>query len=283
MNTLSDFGVDFKLSPTFLTACSLHFLLVGLALGQIFRVKFNKIVRNTHFLFVGLTFPEVSGSSIQDGGRNTQMATQSKYFTLVQVSDQLNIDHTITSLAEITKITILIIVASAHHHTRQTTLGNQLSGIISHRCSLVRAQLTLGEGVSVNTHSLIDEGGQIVMNLRLIYRHNRGECVQSQSSLPDRISGVNGLCDTKHLLDGRVLLFLCVCTQGKNDSTIYTSTNRHNASTKATLAHVVIEHCGLFFQPLLHVEVSLRTDLLEGVLEVSVHVGAGRVMSVPPC
>ena len=54
--------------------------------------------------------------------QNTQNSTHFEDFTLVKIRNELNIDNTITCLAEITEVTIFVTVTCTHYNTRSTRL-----------------------------------------------------------------------------------------------------------------------------------------------------------------
>jgi len=90
---------------------------------KILRVELNKVVGKSEFPFVGLSIPQVgAGWCTEDRVRNTEFFAYLENLTLVKISDELKVSDSITGLAEIEEITVLVVISSTEHDARESLL-----------------------------------------------------------------------------------------------------------------------------------------------------------------
>ena len=124
MDVFGDLLVLLELTPSVWATRVLHLSLLLDGESEVFGVELHKVVGNAHLLLevrmervhlsetyvlICLPFPEIRrGCCSQDLLGNIQEGSHLEDFALVDVSDELEVDYAISSLAEVTQVAVFV-------------------------------------------------------------------------------------------------------------------------------------------------------------------------------
>mmetsp|Transcript_13039 Transcript_13039/g.17523 ORF Transcript_13039/g.17523 Transcript_13039/m.17523 type:complete len:345 (+) Transcript_13039:195-1229(+) len=215
--------------------------------------QLDEVIREPELVFISLAVPEVCAWRRDNGSfRDSERLGHSVDFTLVEVADQLHVHDSVSSLAEIRQVPVLVLVAGAHDNGRVAPLRVELCHVIPNRCAHVRAELAGGEVSTSNSNLAVNQRLELLEDLGLVDDDAGGAtCFDVlPATLLGPCAAIDGLTHADVVNNRAAFHLLGSRAKSEGGSRVDASRDRGHAGLQPGFCHVFVEFLAFALDPL---------------------------------